>query len=326
MTGITRAQYNSVRKVTDVSCIDHVYSNAKHRISLVKILTWGSSDHDAVCFIRYSREPKIPARTIRKRSYRNFSVDKYLKDMAALDFTDVYCCLDVDTAADILTSKIVSVLNLHAPWIIFQQHKNYVPWITDDTKKLMQERDRYKEQAKFMARNNCNVTSPAQSDIWCQYKKLRNKVNNLMKQEEIRFKRSKLNECHGSSDQVWKLAKKFINWTSTGAPSQLETEENGLIILVSKAADIARLMNEYFVGKIETIVKGLPDAGPNFEGCQKIMQGKNISMSLQYLTVAKVRRLLASLKNKKSTSVDQMDNFSVKVAADYLARPLHCIM
>ena len=31
----------------------------------------------------------------------------YLKDVANLDFTDVYCCRDVDQAADLLTAKLV---------------------------------------------------------------------------------------------------------------------------------------------------------------------------------------------------------------------------
>ena len=58
---ITRVQHNSIKKTTSTSCIDHVYSNARYRISPIKIITWGSSDHDAVCYVRYSKEPKSPA-------------------------------------------------------------------------------------------------------------------------------------------------------------------------------------------------------------------------------------------------------------------------
>ena len=66
---ITRIQYNSVRNETDVSCIDHLYSNAKHRVSTVKVVSFGASDHDAIVYTRYSKEPTPPSRTIRKRSY-----------------------------------------------------------------------------------------------------------------------------------------------------------------------------------------------------------------------------------------------------------------
>ena len=65
---ITRVQYNSIKNVTNVSCIDHLYCNMKHRISPVNILSFGASDHDALSYVRYSREPCPPPRTVRKRS------------------------------------------------------------------------------------------------------------------------------------------------------------------------------------------------------------------------------------------------------------------
>ena len=71
-------QYNSGKKETAVSCIDHIYCNAKYRISEVKILSFGASDHDVIMYTRYSKEPVTPTRTIWKRSYKNF------------DFSNIY--------------------------------------------------------------------------------------------------------------------------------------------------------------------------------------------------------------------------------------------
>ena len=39
-----------------------------------------------------------------------------------------------------------------------------------------------------------------------------------------------------------------------------------------------------------------------------------------------VHKLLVNLKNSKSTSVDELDNFAVKISADYIANPLHHII
>ena len=148
---VTRVQYNSVKNKTLVSCIDHVYCNARHRISPIRIITCGTSDHDAVAYTRYAKEPKPPSRTIRKRSYKSFNKVEYLGDLAKLDFSDVYSCKDVDEAADMLTAKLVGVLDLHAPWIVFQQRKNFVPWITPETVRLMEQRDSFKREAKGLA-------------------------------------------------------------------------------------------------------------------------------------------------------------------------------
>ena len=52
-----------------------------------------------------------------------------MKDEAALDFSDmfVYGCIDVNNTAVLMTAKLVEVLNFHTPWVIFQQHKDFVP-------------------------------------------------------------------------------------------------------------------------------------------------------------------------------------------------------
>ena len=39
-----------------------------------------------------------------------------------------------------------------------------------------------------------------------------------------------------------------------------------------------------------------------------------------------MNKLLKNLKNTKSTSIDELDNFCVKLAADIIDRPLHHIL
>ena len=63
VTEPTRIQYNSVKGETAMSCIDHVYSTAKHRVSDVKVLSFGASDHNIIMYTRYSKEPIAPSRT-----------------------------------------------------------------------------------------------------------------------------------------------------------------------------------------------------------------------------------------------------------------------
>ena len=58
---ITRAQYNSVAQKTDLSCIDHIYTNCKYKCSAPTVTTFGDSDHNIVGFIRLSKEPPAPA-------------------------------------------------------------------------------------------------------------------------------------------------------------------------------------------------------------------------------------------------------------------------
>ena len=43
---------------------------------------------------------------------------------------------------------------------------------------------------------------------------------------------------------------------------------------------------------------------------------------LQHVTVEKICKLIHSLSNSKSTATDELDNFSVKLSADLIAKPL----
>ena len=137
----------------------HTALTSVHRLSPVKILPWGSSDHETICWLRYSKEPKSPAKTIRKRSYKHFKTSEYLRDVASIDFHDVYCCPDVDDAAELLTQKLLSVLDVHAPWVVYQQRSNFLPWVSEETVKLMKERDKYKQNAKVLAKIDGNCVS-----------------------------------------------------------------------------------------------------------------------------------------------------------------------
>ena len=321
---VTRIQYNSVSKEISSSCLDHLYCNAKYRISDVSIISTGASDHDGILYTRYAKEPLPPRRTIRKRSYKNFNEADFIRDVASIDFSDVYMCRDVDDAASILTKKLVEKLNFHAPWIIFQERKHFAPWISADTLKMMDERDKIKFKAKSL--NKTSVDQNEQYLLWENYKKIRNKVSNRLRCEEINFKKLKFTECCGSSSKSWNVAKRFMNWSSAGPPTQLEVLKDNKLTLCTKAADIAQSMNEFFVSKVQKILNSLKNVPVNLNGCKQIMEDRDISLSLSFVRVEKIKKYLRELKPKTSSSIDQLDNYSVRLVADFIAQPLHHVI
>ena len=177
---VTRTQYNSVTNTTSLSCIDHIYTNAKFRCSDPVVTSFGDSDHDLIGYVRYSKNPPEPARTICKRSYKAFKECDFIEDVRNTDWTEVYACSEVDLATECFSRKFRYLLNLHAPWVRAQLHKNFAPWLTAETKKLMKQRDLLKEEAKRIARES-SVVGPDQVAAWAEYKKYRNKVNNKKK-------------------------------------------------------------------------------------------------------------------------------------------------
>ena len=218
---------------------------------------------------------------------------------------------------------LVDVLNKHAPWIIYQERRSFIPWVSKETKCLMVERDKYKCEAKKKANQDGLLVSAEQQELWKLYKKTRNKVNNRIRQDEILYKKQKIQECGDCPAKTWK---QFMEWSTNGSPTQLEVSTDKQTKLVSKAKDLASIMNEYFVTRIKNLSKRLIDVPLDLTGCQKLMRGKNVALSMQYVSIHKVRKLLGSLKTKTSSSFDQLDSYAVKLVADSIAQPLHHVV
>ena len=314
----TRYQFNSITGKTDISCIDHAYTNAKFRCSDVVVSSFGGSDHDLISYTRYSKEPPNPAKTIRRRSYKNFVAHDFQTDLREVDWTDVYSCMDLDQATDILTTKFRDVLDKHAPWIVYQERKHYAPWLTEETLKLMKERDDLKASALKLV-----VEGQDAAETWNKFRKIRNKVNNRRKFEENNFKSKKLQENMDSPINTWKTAKSFMNWSdSAGPPCQLSIAGR----LVTKASKVASEMNSFFMNKVKLIRDSIQHIPNTFSRCSEIMENKQCRLSMKHINVNKVNKILKGLKNSKSSSVDGLDNFCVKLAADFIDKPLHPII
>ena len=168
---ITRVQYNSICKKTNVSCIDHIYTNVKFKCSNPEVINFGSSDHDIIGFTRLSRKPPEVSKTIRKRSYKWFEKEQFLSDLSEIDWSDVLACPDLDYATELFTRKFKFVLDQHAPWILYQERKNYKPWITKETLDLMKERDYWKGFATKLSLSNNDQASIEEQNAWVKFKK-----------------------------------------------------------------------------------------------------------------------------------------------------------
>ena len=207
--------------------------------------------------------------------------------------------------------KFKFILNIHAPWGRVQQRKRFSPWLTEETKNLIKLRDQWKKVAKDLAVSN-PYSCQALVDAWGQYKKYRNQINNRKKHEEKMYKAEKLAEVSDNPGIVWKSAKAFMGWTSPGTPSQIKVKND----LITSAKEIARHMNEYFIQKVLAIRSGMQAAYFSLSTVRSIMKNKRCKLQLSHINVGKVQKILKSLSSSRSTSIDELDNYSLKLAAE----------
>ena len=308
---------------TSLSCIDHIYTNCKYKCSSPIITSFGNSDHDIIGFVRLSKVPPEPAKTIKKRSYKNFDKNLFLSDIAKIDWLDVLTCPDLDIAVSCFTNKFKYVLNDHAPWTQFQQRKNFKPWITQETKEMMKQRDNWKSKAKELASSNRGGTSSQEEkEAWENSRIMRNKINNQKKNEEHKYKKNKTEKSLDNPSSMWGTVKGFMGWGKAGSPRQIIKEN----ILYTKAKDVAQFMNEYFIEKVASLKDSFENIPVCLNSCRRVMLGKKCKLDLRHVTVRKVLKILKNLKSSRSVGIDEIDSYSLKLAAELIAQPVHHIV
>ena len=152
----------------------------------------------------------------------------------------------------------------------------------------MRKRDMRKQKAMDLALESGGIASDEERKAWAEYKIYRNRVNNRKGYDELIYKQQKFEDCKDSPDQTWKCAKNFMKWKSTGSPTQIEVEGK----LVTKAADIAMHMNNFFVNKVKMLRSSMQTVAWHLTTCMQIMVGKTCKLGLTHVSTRKVNTLI----------------------------------
>ena len=121
--------------------LDHFYTNQPTKLSVVETQFWGGSDHKLICATRHSKAFKRCARYVQKRCYKHFVLWEFLAELSKISWWDLYKCEEVDVAVDFFSNKFLSVVDQFAPIRSIQTRTKYAPWLTHETKLLINERN-----------------------------------------------------------------------------------------------------------------------------------------------------------------------------------------
>ena len=224
--------------------LDHIYTNKPEKLSSVYAEFAGGSDHKLIKVTRYAKSLKRNVRYVRKRSFKNFSDEDFQAAVKQLSWWDIFICEDADQAAQLLTHKLTVILDTMAPIKTIQVRSKYAPWLSNDTKELLKER------------NSAQATAAQTKDMddWRLYKSLRNTATARMRQEKKAWEKMKLDSTKHNPSTLWKNVKTWLNWNNSGPPSQLF--DNGR--LVNSPAGLAGTMNSFFIDKVNRLRNGIP--------------------------------------------------------------------
>jgi len=125
-----------------------------------------------------------------------------------------------------------------------------------------------------------------------------------------------------SPDLMWKSAKSFMGWASQGSPQQLQVGNE----LITSAKEIAHSMNNYFVTKVSSIRACMGEKDFPICKLKDFMRNKDCRLQLRHVSLERIRKIIRSLSNSKSIGIDELDSYSLKVAADFVVYPIHHIV
>ena len=103
---------------------------------------------------------------------------------------------------------MVIFLIRHAPVKIFQTRTNYLPYLSDDVKRLMEERKALKEEA----------SRTGDADLFEEYKLKRNMIKMSLPTEEERFYKEKLSTEKITTKKAWKLVYEMLGQVNSKSP------------------------------------------------------------------------------------------------------------
>ena len=290
----------------DPSGLDHFWTNRPEKLSQVQAQWCGGSDHKIIFATRYTTVQITKPRLVRKRSFKNFDPQKFLEAVQKISWWPVYSeCFDCERAANIFTLKLNEILDEMAPIRTFQIRTKYIPWMSQSTKDLIEERNQAQRKA-------CNTNN---EEDWREYRSIRNKVTGILRVEKSQWRQKKLVQFGGDSSTIWKNVKHWLGWTTGGPPTQLISEGSSF----SKPKDLVKIMNDFFINKVKLLRQNLPrNTGDPLVLTRRLMRKRQCSFQFRSVHPDEIKKIIKNLKNSKSCGTDNIDTYIIKLASEEL--------
>ena len=163
--------------------------------------TPGISDH-CMTFLAYSlKKPKFKPKMVTRRDFRKFNKNAFMQDMSLAPWGNIEAVDDddIDNKVTIFENIHKEIIDKHAPFRTFRVTRPAAPWLTDEIKDLMDNRDKYKN--KFNQDKNPNT------DLL--YKDLRNRVTHAIRKSKIKCFNDRINTKIKDPKQFHQALKTF---------------------------------------------------------------------------------------------------------------------
>lgn len=227
-------------------------------------------------------------------------------------WNDIYEIRDVNIAYNKFITKLHSYIKNSTNKIkINNKTKKIKPWITMGILNSLRQRDKMK---KKLSHNFTDALST-------QYKKYRNKLNDLIKKTKNDYYNSKIKEANHNYKQVWNLINEATNTAQKHNLNKhitlIDAHGNG----ITDDREKANLFNDFFINIGKKLNDSIPTSNKNHE---PPVNNKNIcqSLFLKPVTGNEIVQIIATLKKNSSSGEDGISAILIKKLHIFLIEPL----
>ena len=210
-----------------------------------------------------------------------------------------------------LNSMVTKTLDECVPLKTFKVREQHKFGLSEKTKQSMKERDSLRQSKSNL--------SPSEKAVQHEkYKKMRNRVNSMIKADVIRYNEERITKAE-DVNEVWKVVSDIA---APRSEARLTLNENGKII--ENEGEVAEILNDYFITKIQDLKSSIdPQMMEDpIQRLEKKLANNTSTFSFKTVTEDIVLKTINGLKQKKSAGADDLTQQQLKHGAENLAGPL----
>ena len=211
----------------------------------------------------------------------------FVEAVKQISWFELYTSEDPSKAAEILTKKLTDILDTMAPIKTIQVRAKYAAWLSDKTKLLLKQRDTTQATAaQSRDPEDCRA-----------YKYLRNTATAKMRAEQKSWEQQKLDKAKLSSSTLWQNVKSWLNW------------------------------EEFFINKGVKLRERIPAVATDpLSKLREVLRSRKSVFNMRSVSPSEVNDIISNLKNTKSTGLDYINTWVIKlVTAELLPAITHIV-
>ena len=195
-----RELHCGIKRPESITCLDHIWLSLDSSLNVgeVEVLEHLEfSDHYPISILLRHRGTEVaPARAeLLKRNFSGANYDRFFDRLARVNWSELYCSLDVDRALEIFDSKLFSVFDYSfplRPTRVRKIHRSwFTPFLAHKRRRLHQIGHRFFKCGQLSAKHNF-------------YESLKS-YRTLVRAERKRFTGRLYGETGGDPGKIWRL-------------------------------------------------------------------------------------------------------------------------